>query len=122
MPHTRSTGLAICALLGLLDIIGLAGFATEPTPPAAVMIGAALLGVVTLVGVWLAWQDRRGGVATVVVSRVLSALLGIPVFFTDEAPGWAKIMVAVATVLTVVGVALVASAGNRRPAGHLETA
>ena len=117
MSRTRTAGLAICALLGAFDIAGLAGFVIDPAPPAAVMIGGALLGAITLAGVWLAWRGRRGGAATVVVSRVVSALLGIPVFFTDEAPGWARFVVAVALVLTAVGVALIGAAGRRQPAG-----
>ena len=71
-----------------------------------------MMGVITLVGVSLAWRGRRGGVAAVVASRVFSALLGVPAFFVDEAPDWAPPAVAVAIVLTVLAIALI-YAGKR---------
>lgn len=114
MFPARTAGIALCALLALLDIVGLSGFFMHPTPPAAAMISGAVLGVVTFAGVWMARQDRRGAIATVVASRVVSALLGIPVFFADDAPRWAQVVVAIAMALTVVGVALLASPSARR--------
>lgn len=74
-----------------------------------------MFGAVTLVAVALAWRNRRGGRTTAMVSRVLAALLGAGVFFDDEAPGWARVVVGIAIVATIVGVGLVATAA-RRPA------
>jgi hypothetical protein len=53
------------------------------------------------------------GIATVVVSRLLSTLLGVPVFFVDDAPSWAAAVVGIAIVLTLVGVWLVVT-GSRQ--------
>jgi hypothetical protein len=120
MSPARTAGLGILTLLGVLDIVGLVGFAMNDAPPAGVMIVGAVLGAITLVGAWMAWHDRHGGVATVIASRVVSALFGIPVFWADDAPGWAKITVAIGIALTVVGVALLASpAARRHPTGRL---
>jgi len=77
-----------------------------------------VLGIITLVGVSLAWRGRRGGVPTVVVSRVLSVFSGIPVFFVgdeEEVPDWVAPSVAVAIVLTIVALALI-YAGPREAA------
>jgi len=79
-------------------------------PPVPVLVIGVVLGIITLVGVSMAWRGRRGGVPTVGVSRVLSALSGIPVFFFGEeegVPDWVAPSVAVAIVLTVVALVLI---------------
>jgi hypothetical protein len=109
-------GLVICAVLGVFDIISLAGMGSEDGPPAAIAILGAVLGVATLYGVWLAWRHQPRGVEIVIVTRVLSALLGLPVFFVDDVPDGVPAVVAVAIVLTIVAVALVWS-GRQSTAG-----
>jgi Ca2+/Na+ antiporter len=102
-------------LLALLDIAGLIGLGTDNAPPAPVAIGAAVLGVVTLAATVLV--RRRGALATVIGSRVLSALLGLPVYGAGNPPTWAKIAVGITLVLTAVAVVLLGT-GRRslRPA------
>lgn len=109
-----TVGLGICVLLGLLDVVALAGMGAEGAPPMIVGIAGATLGVITLAAAPFAWRGQWGGVAAVVGSRVLSALLGVPAFFVDEAPGWARVIVTIAIALTVVGVALVWAAARQR--------
>jgi hypothetical protein len=121
---TLTVGLVICALLGAVDILGLAGLGADGAPPATIVIVSAVLGLVTLVGVGLAWRARRGGIVAVVASRLLSMLLGIPAFFLDDAPDWARVVVGIGIALTVVGVGLVLAARRQHPAsvaqsGHL---
>jgi hypothetical protein len=106
-------GLVICTLLGLLELVGLAGINSEDAPPAAVVLTGGALGLITLVGVFLAWQGKRAGVVTAVGSRVISALLAIPVFFT-EAPSWARVVVAIALACTVAAVVLLAGSLRQR--------
>ena len=117
-PVTRSrtfiAGLVICALLGLGDVL-LAFDVSNDAPPVPVLIIGAVLGLITLYGVRRAWADARRGVTAIVVSRVLSALAGIPAFFVDDAPDWAPAVVAVGIVLTVVAVGLLFSR-TRAPA------
>ncbi len=109
---TRSTattyGLGICALLGVVDIISLAGLATnaDDGPPVLVVLIGAVLGVTTLVGARMAWRGGRSGVVTVIVSRVLSALLALPAFFVDDVPDWVPPVIGIFVVLTLVGVGL----------------
>ena len=107
-------GLSICVVLGLLDLVGLAGINMDAAPPAPVVIGGGILGLITLVGAYLAWGGRRGGLAAVVGSRVLSAFLGGPAFFDDGAPDWARVVVAIAIALTVVAIGLLYGA-RRQP-------
>jgi hypothetical protein len=54
------------------------------------------------------WRGHRGGMIAVVASRLLSALLGIPAFFSDKAPGWAQAVAGVAIAATILGLALLA--------------
>jgi len=108
-----TTGLVICTLLGLLELVGLVGINSDDAPPAAVVIVGGVLGVITLIGVFLAWQGKRVGVVTAVGSRVISALLAIPVFFT-EAPNWARVVVAIALACTVAAVVLLSGSLRRR--------
>ena len=115
---TRSTpatyGLAICALLGVIDIIGLASLVSDDRPPVIVILIGAVFGVITLVGARMAWRGRRSGVVAVIVSRVLSALLQLPVFFVDDVPDWVPFFVGIFVVLSVVGVGLLVVALRRR--------
>jgi len=109
-------GLAICTLLGVIDIISLAslGSDTDDGPPVLVTLIGAVLGVITLVGARMAWRGGRSGVVTVIVSRVLSALLALPAFFVDDVPDWVPPVVGIFVVLTVVGVGLLVVALRRR--------
>lgn len=99
-------GLGLCALLAAVDVIGLAGIGMEDAPPAALIVGSAILGVITLVALKRAKVGRRGGMAAVVWSRVLSALSGIPVYFAADAPAWAEVATGVLIALTAVALGL----------------
>lgn len=112
--RTFTSGVLVCVLLGLLDIVGLGGLKADNGPPAAVALSGGLLGLTTLAGAALAWRGRPGGIATVIISRVLSALLGAGVFFADSAPNWARVVVGIAIAVTVVGVGLLLVA-RRKP-------
>jgi len=99
-------GAALFALLSVLDLVSMAGITADDAPPAWVLVGGAVLGVVTLAALPAAY--RRGGSATAVVrwSRVASALLGLPAFFVDDAPDFAPVLVGAIVVLTLVGLVL----------------
>ena len=109
------TGLFICALLGVLDLIGLVGLGMDPGPPVGIVLGGAALGVITLAAAIPTWRGSRSGLLTVIASRAISALLGVPVFFADQAPEWARIATAIAIIATVIGIGLLAAA-RRQPA------
>ena len=111
------SGLAICALLGVIDIISLAtlGSGADDGPPVLVTLISAVLGVITLVGARIAWRGGpKWGLVAVIVSRVLSALSALPAFFVDDVPDWVPPVVGIFVVLTVVGVGLSVVALRRR--------
>lgn len=108
-------GLVLCAVLAGVDVLSVGAAGADDGPPAAVVAVGLVLGLVTLVGVWLAWRGDARGFMVVVVSRVLAVLLGIPAFFAEEAPDWAPVAVGIGIVLTVVALGLLI-AGRRSPA------
>ena len=111
-PSMR-VGLVICGLLALFDVAGLGAVGSDDAPPAAVLILGGVLGLVTLVALRAAWRARRAAVTAVVVSRVLSALGGVPAFFADDAPDWAPPVVALGLFLTAVAVTFIYTGGRR---------
>jgi hypothetical protein len=113
-------GLALSVVLGLLDIVGLAGLGADNGPPPAIAIGGAVLGVITIAAA--AWRRRRGALATVIVSRVLSGLLSLPVYWADNAPGWGKVVVGVVLAGTVVAIGVLAAGRDTRVAAAPERA
>ncbi len=109
-----NVGLGLCAVLAGVDIIGLVGLAMpDEAPPAVMIVVAAILGLLTLAALKPAYAGQRGGRATVVWSRVLSALWGIPVYFASDAPGWAEVATAVLIALTAVALVLLRAAQHQ---------
>ncbi|MGW1748965.1 hypothetical protein ACWCRD_25800 [Streptomyces sp. NPDC002092] len=82
-----STGRTAC-LDALLDLVGIVGLWQHPGPPPGITITGAVLGAVTLAFYRSAGRGNVRALRVVVGSRVVSALLGLPVFFTADAPGW----------------------------------
>ena len=110
----RAVAVGISAVLAALDVAGLAALGAQGAPPPAVALAAAVLGVVTLAAALPALRGSRSGARIVIISRVLSALLGLPVFFVGDAPRWAAPAVLGSLVLTALAVwLLVQSAGSR---------
>jgi len=102
-PTTRrGIALGISAFLAALDVAGLAALHADGAPPPALSFTAAALGVVTLAAVVPALRGSRRGVQAVIVSRLLSAVLGLPVFFVSDAPAWAPPAVVGTLVLTAL--------------------
>ena len=114
MTRTRSVtvGYVILGILALADATTFAQGSGDDAPPFIIALVSTILGLVTLVALYLVWSKRRAAapdrrmVMTVVVSRAASAVFSIPAFFVDI-PGFVKVIVAVFIVLTVVGIQLV---------------
>ena len=110
-----ATGLIVCILLGALGLLGLVGAAdVEGAPPLGIVIAGGATGLITIVAAILAWRGSRGALLVVILSRVIDLPLGIPVFFTPEAPNWARVVVTIATAATLACVGLLSFA-LRRP-------
>lgn len=109
-------GIVICGVLGVIDLVSVGGLGSGDGPPAAVLILGAVLGAVTLIALPRAWRGRRGAESTVVASRVLSALTGVPALSADDVPDWAPPVVALSLLVTSAGVALIYSGGRESDA------
>lgn len=117
MTHTRTftVGLALAALLGLGDLLtGIFGVGGEGQPPLAAAVVITLLGAITLAGTWFAWRGRRGGLVTVIVTRILSGLAVLPAFGDDSISTANIVLISVGLVVTVAALVLVWP-GLRRP-------
>ncbi|MFB6956738.1 hypothetical protein ACFCYB_06780 [Streptomyces sp. NPDC056309] len=101
------TGLVLAGLLSLIDVVSMP-FGDGEHPPFAVAVAGAVIGLITLVGVVLAWRGSRAGAVAVIVTRLLSALSAVPVFFADDVPGALVGLVVLAILLTLACVALIA--------------
>lgn len=108
-------GLVLAGLLGLADVVSLP-FGDGETPPVPVAIASAILGLITLTGVVLAWRGRRGGIVAVIVTRLLSALSAVPAFFVDDVPGPLVGVAAFGVGVTLASIVLVTPALRTRTA------
>lgn len=116
MSESRSTataGYVILGLLGLVDALGFLLSGGDDGPPFLINLLGTIVGLVTLYALFRIFQARRAGTAlpaqmmmALVITRILSALLGIPAFFVDI-PGGIKVFVGVSILLTIVGLALI---------------
>jgi hypothetical protein len=110
-----TVGLILAGLLGLGDAIGPFTGAGDG-PPFAVLLADSILGIITIVGVVLAWRGKRSGIVAVIVTRLLAALTAVPAFFVDGVPAPAAAIAVVGIAVTLLAVALVAPGLRTRPA------
>ncbi len=105
------SGLAALGAAGLLDLVQLAALA-EDEPPLFPILSSAILGLLLVGGVALAWRGSRAGLWTAVIAGVLSVALGIPAYFLDAPAIW-LVLITIGIVLTVAGIWLVLPALRR---------
>lgn len=119
MERPTSTQRIGLALLGLMSLVNLPS-ALVPTPegevgpPYSILVLGTVLGLTGLVGVVAAWRGRRWGSRVAVGSMVLAVITSLPAFFVPV-PATIKLLVGLATLVTVLGTVLVFSPA-RRPA------
>ncbi len=103
---------------GLLSVVNIAsGFESTPEgevgPPDVVLWGGAVLGVVGLVAVVVAWRSgNRGALRVAAGALVITALSTMPAFFVDVPPVL-KVFAAGFVLLTVAAVVLMFSSAQR---------
>lgn len=107
-------GLWLLAFCSVLDIASLA-MTDGDTPPWAVAVAGAVLGVVSLWLVAHALRNPTSGIRLLAALRTVSALSAVPAFLVDDVPTVAVVAAAVIVVLNVAGVVMAADLG-RRPA------
>lgn len=116
-PTTRQkVGLGIAAFLNLANVAGLALPTPdgEEGPPLFVLVLGAALGVIGLVAVYLAWRkDSRRAIRVVAGTLIINTLLSLPAFFVDGIPDGIRILVGVATIITIVSIVLMFSSARR---------
>ena len=116
LTKLNKAGLIIAAVLGVLDLS--APFQPTPDgadgPPYAILVIDAVLGVITLIAVVMAWRTaRRGPVRIAAGARIISLVTALPAFFVDV-PAGLQALVGLFAVLTITSVALML-APSRRP-------
>ena len=115
-------GLVLCALLGVVDVVSVAGAGAEDGPPTPVLVLGLILGLITLVGVYLAWRGDKRGFIAVVVSRLISALSAVPAFFVDDVPDWVPVAVGGGIIVTAIALGLLFSGRRQTASGPLPQA
>ena len=105
---------AIFAVLGLIDVALTGVIGSLDAPPLIVSLGAAALGLITLLSLVPARRGNRGALTAVVVTRVISAVLAVPAFFLN-ALTWVMIFEGFVIAATITALILVHQQG-RRPA------
>lgn len=101
--------MAIFGLLGVADLGLLGVIGSADAPPLVVSLSVALLGLITLVALGPAYRGSRSALLTIVVVRVISALLAIPAFFLG-APTWVMIIEGTVIGATIAALVLLARA------------
>jgi hypothetical protein len=99
-------GLLILGLLSTADLL-LPLLTDGQSPPMAVALIAAALGLASLVLVISAWRGARKAIVPLLVLRALSAAAAAPAFFEPDVPAPAIGGAAAVIALTAVGTALV---------------
>ncbi|HYJ54248.1 MAG TPA: hypothetical protein VEX40_01750 [Mycobacterium sp.] len=106
MSGKNKVGLVVLALVSVADL--LTPVLTDGEhPPMEIAIGAAVVGLVSLVLVGFAWQGKRWPLAPLITLRLASALLAVPAFFASDVPAAAVAVAGVGVAATIFGVVAV---------------
>lgn len=103
----NKAGLVLLALAAAVNLIPMPAPEGTGGPPVAVLIAAAVLGLIALIGVVVAWSrnSRKAAMVAVGVS-IINALLAVPAFFEPGIPTSLRALAGVFIAWTVVAVAL----------------
>jgi hypothetical protein len=106
MSRRNRFGLVLLGLLAVADLF--TPLMTDGEhPPMEIAIGAAVVGLISLVLVGFAWQGKRWALAPLITLRIASALLAVPAFFASDVPAPAVAAAGVGVAATVLGVVAV---------------
>jgi hypothetical protein len=106
MSRRNRFGLVLLGLLAVADLF--TPLMTDGQhPPMEIAIGAAVVGLISLVLVGFAWQGKRWALAPLITLRIASALLAVPAFFASDVPAPAVAAAGVGVAATVLGVVAV---------------
>ena len=100
MSRRNRFGLVVLGLLAVADLFS--PLLTDGDhPPMVIAIGAAVVGLISLVLVGFAWQGKRWALAPLITLRLASALLAVPAFFASDVPAAAVAAAGVGVAATV---------------------
>jgi hypothetical protein len=102
-------GLVLAGVLGAADLAVIA-LTDGKHPPMAVAAVDAALGLLTLVGVVLAWRGGQSWIKAVAATRLMSALSAAPALFASDVSTAVKGAASAAILLTIAAVVLLAPA------------
>lgn len=103
MSRSNRFGLVLLGLLAVVDLF--TPLMTDGDhPPMEIAIGAAAVGLVSLVLVGFAWRGKRWALAPLITLRLASALLAVPAFFASDVPAPAVAAAGVGVAATIIGV------------------
>lgn len=100
--------------LVLLGVAAMSNFVPPPAPqdgvmgpPLPVIIAGAVLGIITLVGIVVAWREgSRKAALVAITASTINVLLALPAFFVSGVPQWVQVFAGACIGVTVVGIAL----------------
>ena len=103
---TNKAGLVLLALAAVANLVPITP-KDEPGPPMMVLIAAAVLGLIALIAVVVAWRNGSKKAVLVAVSvSIINALLAVPAFFEPGIPTWLRTLAGVFIAWTAAAVAL----------------
>ena len=103
----NKVGLLLLAIAAAVNLVPMPAPEGAAGPPLVILIAAAVLGLIALIGVVVAWSrnNRKAALVAVGVS-MLNALLAVPAFFEPGIPTWLRTLAGVFIAWTVVAVAM----------------
>lgn len=103
----NKAGLVLLAIAAAANLVPVQPPEGQPGPPVAILITGAVLGVIALVAIVVAWRhgSRKARLVAVALS-VVNALLAVPAFFEPGIPTWLRTVAGIFVAWTAVAVAL----------------
>ncbi|WP_433159693.1 hypothetical protein [Kribbella sp. CA-247076] len=106
LSRLNKAGLIVLALVSVVDV--LTPVLTDGEhPPMEIAVGAAVVGLLSLVLIGIAWRGKRWPLAPLITLRLASALLAVPAFFASGVPAPAVAAAGVGVAATIFGVVAV---------------
>jgi hypothetical protein len=106
MSRMNKAGLVVLGLLAVMDLL-MPLMTDGEHPPMVIAVGAAVVGLISLVFVGLTWRGKRWALAPLITLRLASALLAVPAFFESGVPAAAVAAAGIGVAATVFGVVAV---------------
>jgi len=107
-PLPVTIAILLHALLGLAAIVLTVPAMTGPVspddgPPMFIVVTSLVIGILSLISAWGAWQGKKWGMVSTIVLRALDALGSAPgIFFAQTTVLWISASVSVILAIVVI--------------------